>query len=190
LIAFELTAEFIVAEGVELSAADLAFGYERGYVGETDAIDLATRAVVAGSDPVLLEIADLLHANSDRAGELLTGCVQSSPAGTASSSEKWLYLELKAAYVMRDQLTDALGAVESLYAEFDYTGEIEHLVRHMPLKPGDEPGEPALIERWKRYLDRKSVRLAAPPRPWQCRAPVADGSGSAGEPIRRAHWID
>jgi hypothetical protein len=54
-----------------------------------------------------------------------------------------------------------LGVVEQIYADFDYPPAVEGLVRYMPLQPGDEPGEAALVERWAAFLHGEHEALQA-----------------------------
>ena len=159
---FELTAPFLLAEGVPLGAEDLRAGFDRGYIKAREVIDIATDEVAAGSsDPVLLELAVLLADETARVAEVLT--MLDDPErihDPRESARKWLYLELKAAYLNRGRLTDPLGVVEQIYADFDYPPVVEPFVRYMPLRPGDEAGEPALLKRWLHYLTEESRSLA------------------------------
>ena len=79
----------------------------------------------------------------------------------ASQSGKWLFLELHAAYLIREQLSDPLGFVEQIYAEFDYPPSMARFVRFMPLEVGDEPGEDPLMRRWAEFLNREQLALQA-----------------------------
>jgi hypothetical protein len=65
---------------------------------------------------------------------------------------KWTYLQLKAAYEMRDRLRDPLGVVEEIYAKFDYPAPVAAFIRYMPPAPGMPIGDDALYDRWSRYL--------------------------------------
>lgn len=161
-VVFELAAPFLLAEVVPLGAEDLAYGFERGYVKARDVVALATRDVAEGSsDPVLMELAALLSDETSRVPEVLG--VLDDPErihDPRESVRKWLYLELKAAYVRRGQLSDPLGVVEQIYSDFDYPPILEPFVRYMPLRAGDEPGEDALLKRWEHYLESESRSLA------------------------------
>jgi hypothetical protein len=74
-----------------------------------------------------------------------------------------------AAYQRRHDLADPLGVVEQIYADFDYPESVDRFVRYMPLQAGDEPGEPALLERWRAFLiaERESLQsgVVEPARP-------------------------
>lgn len=161
-IVFELAAPFLLAEVVPLGAEDLAYGLERGFIKARDVIALATREVAArSSDPVLVELAALLGHETSRVPEVLM--MLDDPErihDPRESARKWLYLELKAAYVSRDQLSDPLGVVEQIYSDFEYPPIVEPFVRYMPLRQGDEAGEEALLKRWRNYLEEESRSLA------------------------------
>lgn len=151
---FEVGREFLERENIRLSPHDLMYGLERGFLRPATAVDSAVRELERGDgDPVLLEIASLL---TDELGDLADILAQlDSPDhihDPRNSARRWLYLQLKAAFERRNELADPLGVVEEIYADFDYPPTVEPLVRYMPLRPGDEPGQPALMKRWRAFL--------------------------------------
>lgn len=160
-VVLELGSEFILAEDLPLLAEDLRYGLERGYLKASAVIDLAVEEVRRGStDPVLLDLAALLRDEVDRVPAVLTALEDPERIhDPRESARKWLYLQLKAAYVDRDKLSDPLGIVEHLYADFDYPPTIESFVRYMPLAPGEAAGEPALISRWSDFLAREHAAM-------------------------------
>ncbi|WP_426990671.1 DUF2247 family protein [Pseudarthrobacter sp. Y6] len=85
------------------------------------------------------------------------------PDDPRESSRKWLYLQLKAAYLQRGQLNDPLRVVEQIYADFDHPPAISRLLRYMPSSaPGDEVGEGGLMRRWARFLYDEHRALTKP----------------------------
>jgi hypothetical protein len=162
-IAFELGVEFLEREGVRLSADDVKWGFEQGWLRASTVIDWAVREVNDGDDDAfMLEIASLLRADVDELPGVFAQL--DSPDhihDPRESARRWLYLQLKAAYERRHDLSDPLGVVEEIYADFDYPPTIEHFVRYMPLQPGDEPGEAALVERWASFLRDEHDALKA-----------------------------
>lgn len=160
-IRFEVDSGFLAQEDVHLSADDIRFGFDRGYLKPSTVIEVATREVRNGrSDQVLNDLALLLSDEVDRVGDLLEQL--DDPAHVhdpRESARKWLYLELKAAYESRRDLQDALGVVEELYVEFEYPASIESLIRYMPIQPGEEPGEAAILTRWAVYLESEHAAL-------------------------------
>jgi hypothetical protein len=153
-IAFELGLEFLEREGVRLSADDLKFGFEHGWLRAATLIDWAVREVEGGDDDaVMLDVASLLRDGVDELPGVLAQL--DSPDhihDPRESARKWLYLQLKAAYDRRQDLGDPLAVVEEIYADFDYPPTVEGFVRYMPLRAGDESGEAALVERWAAFL--------------------------------------
>lgn len=153
--------DFLVGEAVPLSPDDLKHGLDRGYVQAATAIDLAAREVDNGTDDsLMLDLACLLRDQVDDVGPLLRRLESPDHVhDPRESARKWLYLQLKAAFDRRGQLPDALRTVEEIYAEFDYPKTIEHVVRYMPLRDGDTPGEAALLTRWADFLEEEHVQL-------------------------------
>jgi hypothetical protein len=161
-VVLELAPEFVLAEGVPLEAEDLRYGLERGFLKAHAVVDLAADAVRrGGTDPVLQELAALLRDEVGRVPEVLKTLDDPERIhDPRESARKWLYLQLKAAYTDRDRLADPLGLVEHIYSDFGYPPSVAAFVRYMPLEPGDEAGEPALIGRWAEFLDREHAALA------------------------------
>jgi hypothetical protein len=167
-VSFELGPEFFERRDVPLSVDDLRYGFERGWLRAATVIDLAVHEVERGSDePLLLEVASLLRDDVDDLPDVLAQL--DSPDhihDPRESARKWLYLELQAAYDQREDLDDPLGVVKQVYADFDYPPSVEDFVRYMPLRPGDEAGEAALIERWGQFLrsERDALGVGTPRR--------------------------
>lgn len=159
---FELTSEFLSAEDIPFSVEDLRYGLEHGFLKERTVIELAADEARHGSsDPVMHELAMLLRDQVDQVPEMLKALDDPETIrDPRESARKWLYLELKAAYCSRDRLNDPLGGVEQIYAEFDYPPAMVQLVRYMPLPPGAEPGESALMMEWEDFLTREHEFLA------------------------------
>jgi hypothetical protein len=85
-------------------------------------------------DPLLLEVGSLLRDDVDELPGVLARL--DSPDhihDPRESARMWLYLQLKAAYERRRGLDDPLGAVEQIYADFEYPPAVERCVRYMPL---------------------------------------------------------
>jgi hypothetical protein len=166
---FAVGREFLQREDIPLSVDDLKYGFERGWLRGATVIDWAVREVERGdADAVLLEVASLLREDVDTLPDVLR--ILDSPDhihDPRESARKWLYLQLKAAFDRRDALGDPLAVVEQLYADFDYPPAVERLVRYMPLQPGDEPGEAALMVRWEEFLrvEHDALRAKLPGAP-------------------------
>jgi hypothetical protein len=159
---FQLDPQFVLAEGIPLGAEDLGYGFDRGFVKPQGLVDLAADEVARGNtDPVLVELAVLLRDETYRVPEVLTALDDPERIhDPRESARKWLYLQLKAAFQLRDRLSDPFGLVELLYADFDYPPDVAPFVRYMPLGPGEKAGERAMFRRWAEYLERERAVLA------------------------------
>jgi hypothetical protein len=160
-VTFEVPAAFVLAEDVPMTAEDLAYAFERGFLKPADVVALATHEVGCGADDdVLAALGCLLRDEADRVPGVLE--LLDDPErihDPRESARKWLYLQLKAAYDKRDRLSDPLGVVEEVYADFGYPPTVAPFVRYMPLRSGDEPGTGPLIGRWRDYLSRERAAL-------------------------------
>lgn len=163
-VVLELDQLFVRQENIALDAEDLRYGFEHGFLKSTAVVELAAHEVGRGSsDPVLQDLASLLRNETHRVPEVLRSLDDPERIhDPRESRRKWLYLQLKAAYGARDRITDPLGLVEELYADFDYPPSIASFVRYMPLRPGDEAGEDALMRRWAEFLHSEHRSLARP----------------------------
>jgi hypothetical protein len=160
-VTFEVSAAFVLAEDVVMTAEDLGYGFERGFLKPADVIDLAAHEVGCGADDgVLVALASLLRDEVGRVPKVLE--LLEDPERVydpRESARKWLYLQLKAAYDECQRLNDPLGVVEEIYADFDYPPAVAPFVRYMPLQSGDEPGVGPLMDRWADYLAREGAAL-------------------------------
>lgn len=157
----ELDYEFLRDAAVPLSHDDLRLGVSLGLISPRVAVAVAEETVrrdpaskslveLAGLDrDDIPAIRDALHAVDADAADL-------SPP---ESVRKWIYLQLRAAYLLRDRLTDPLGIVEQIYADFDYPDAIAGFVRYMPPPPGAPVGEEALYDRWAGFLQREAAEF-------------------------------
>jgi hypothetical protein len=124
---------------------------------------VAADAVRRGaSDPTLLELAELERDDAVAARALLRALdPEEAELFPPESVRKWTYLELKAAYEIRDRLKDPLGVVEQIYADFDYPAAVAGFVRYMPPPEGAAIGEGAVYDRWATFLVKEASELAA-----------------------------
>jgi hypothetical protein len=160
-VTFEVSAAFVLAEDVPMTAEDLGYGFERGFLKPADVVALATHEVGRGvDDDVVVALGSLLRDEVGRVPEVLE--LLDDPERVhdpRESARKWLYLQLKAAYDERERLSDPLGVVEEIYADFDYPSAVASFVRYMPLRLGDEPGAGPLMDRWRDYLAGEGLAL-------------------------------
>lgn len=156
-------ARSLLRESVALNIDDLKYGFDHGWLSTRDVIELAEVGVERGdTDPNLVAIAMLLREDEPELPDLLAQL--NSPDrifDPRESARKWLYLLLKGLYEKRGNLDDPLALIEELYADFEYPPAIESLVRYMPPQPGEEPGIPGLLARWREFIQREEAALAA-----------------------------
>ncbi len=157
----ELDHDFIRRTALTLDGEDLRLGVSLGLISPPTAIRLAADAVTSGSaDPTLLVLAQIERDDIAAVRDALRATdPDEADLFPPHSVRKWTYLELKAAYEMRDRLHDPLGFVEEIYADFDYPALVAAFVRYMPPPPGAPFGEEALYDRWSRYLADEAAEL-------------------------------
>lgn len=161
MIVFEVDARFVLAEDVPLSAKDLSYGLRRGFIKELAVVQIAVHEVECGTDDAaLLDLAAVLSDELNKVANILKSFNALCQDNIDETNRRWLYLELKAAYLERNRLKDPLGVVEQMYADFGCPDSIESLVRYMPLRDGVQPGPEAIMERWARFLDEEHKALA------------------------------
>jgi hypothetical protein len=95
----------VLAEDVPMTAEDLGYGFERGFLKPWDVVALATHELGRGTDDdVLVALGSLLRDEAGRVPEVLE--LLDDPERVHDpheSAHKWLYLQLKAAYDERER---------------------------------------------------------------------------------------
>jgi hypothetical protein len=160
---FEVGSDFLEDQAVPLSLDDVRYGFARGWLHPDAVIRWATRQLERGQQrEAISKIASLAPDNFPELGEILK---PQSPAdagkGEDESKRKWLYLQLAAAYNRRADLSDPLGVVEQIYADFDYPPSIRGLIRYMPVDKGEKAGQAAIVDRWRKYLREERAALTS-----------------------------
>lgn len=163
-IIFELTDEFIAEQGIVLNVDDLKYGFDRGWLSAAMVIRCAMGAITSyrDDDDVMTEITCLLSDQVDEVSSLLEQLeMQGHVYDQRESVRKWLFVLLAAAYDQRSKFSDPLSIVEQIYADFEYPPSITRFVRYMPVHPGDEIGERALLQRWGAFILSEGEALRA-----------------------------
>jgi hypothetical protein len=161
-VRLELDYDFLRASGISLDTEDLRLGLSLGLISPLTALAVAVQAVEHGaSDPTMLQLAHLDRSDIAAVREALRAVdPEDADLFPPQSVRKWTYLELRAAYDLRDRLTDPLGFVEQVYADFDYPASVAEFVRYMPPPPDAAIGEAALFDRWSKYLAAEAAELS------------------------------
>lgn len=152
-----------VRDQLGLTWADVVWGYQKGWLDAAGVVEYAV-AQLAGDDdasPALVELAGLTRSEFAEVPFLLEKVVGAAGTETNPDSErKWLYLVLAWVYDRRAELSDPLGVVEQLYADFGYPAELRGFVRYMPPEDHYEPQAHThfeniarLFSKWEEYLD-------------------------------------
>jgi hypothetical protein len=156
-----MSAEFITGR-VHLLPGELARGYRLGYLDEATVVELAEDAFRRGDSETtpIGELAILLSDELDRVPDLLEQIDTMAAAADPDPSLVWLFLVLAQAYDRRGLSEDPLADLEAIYAEFGYPEEIEGFVPFLPAPEGQPSGPDAIQERWRAYLDERSLTYA------------------------------
>jgi hypothetical protein len=145
---------------VSLNWGDMLWGYERALLTWKDLVALARDRVGSGSEDALeIELATADKESLWKVTEYARKLADQSAASDAECRRKWLFVRLAWAYQTRNESPDPLGAVEEIYADFDYPAEIESFVRYMPPTDGYRPDQHSkeanhqrLMTAWTEYL--------------------------------------
>lgn len=151
-----------IRERVWLSWRDASIGYRRQWLSWDGAIALACSRLSEGEDdPLVVELAGISKVAAACVGPLLDTLASHDTTDEATSKDKWLYLNLAWLFENKNKVDDPLGAVECVYADFDYPEEVAPFVRYMPVTDGYDPSIHSSAENfsrlminWQAYLGR------------------------------------
>jgi len=146
-----------IADHARMTWRDVLFGIEHELIAAEAASELAAHRLVTDDDPspALIELAALAKGESPAA--LVSALASAeSPGDPEQTKRKWLYLVLSWLLHHRNELPDALAAVEEVYADFGYPERVARFVRYMPMIGPDlgsrALNEQRLIDEWQRYV--------------------------------------
>ena len=130
-------------------------------LGWSAVVDSAMDRLVAGSnDPLTVEMAGIGKSEAHEVGCLLEKLALRDPCNPDLSKRKWLYLNLLWLFENKSNIGDPLGAVEEVYANFDYPPEIAGFVRYMPPADGYDPSvhgsdenQTRMFDAWSEFLE-------------------------------------
>lgn len=168
-MAMVIPAEFLARHPLPLSWSDLRWGVAHGWAEEQAVVDAAVRALEGDAPREAVALAGLAAGELHEVRPLLDRLAgPEAEADPERTRERWLYLVLLWLYERRDALDDPLGAVEEVYADFDYPGQVAPFVRYMPVpesegyRPQDHtPQENTrrMMANWERFLREERERL-------------------------------
>lgn len=141
----------------------MAWGYQKGWLEPASVVEQAVAQLEGDDDarPAVVELAGLTRSELADVPFLLEKVVgEAGPETDSDSERKWLYLVLAWIYDRRAELSDPLGVIEQLYADFGYPAELRGFVRYMPPEAHYEPQAHTHVEniarlfsKWEEYLD-------------------------------------
>ncbi|MBI3448834.1 MAG: DUF2247 family protein [Acidobacteria bacterium] len=145
-----------------MRASELAFGLSHGWINAHDVVDALAWWWGKGSrlDDREVEIASLLPDEMWKTEHLLPSAAAAQAVSEEAVRALWTYLLL--AWLLESQilLEDPLAEVERVYCDLGHPAEMQELIRYMPAV-GERPvGEQGLLERWRRYVERRRSELA------------------------------
>lgn len=130
---------------------DVLWAYQVGLVNQDFVVGLADKHLISGSY-CDLELDLALMDNVRDIEESLISLASEEDCGliTMDSKSKWIFVAIKWIFENRECVQDPLGEVERVYADFDYPGELEGLVRYMPCSDGYRPEDHSSAENQER----------------------------------------
>lgn len=155
LVNLRIPAEFVLDRAIP-TAGEIAFGFEQGWVGRKDVVQMALAKLKGGHHLTEAEhdLALILPEDLEDVDDVIPSlAVDGQPS--EDRARLWLFLVLDWLWHHREMFSDPLEIVELLYADFEYPEEIQGLIRFMPLPPND-PSQP--VDRWREYLDGERHR--------------------------------
>ena len=136
-----------------LNWRDCLWAYKHELLTWKDLIQVALERVESGSSNELeAELASVSKDNVWKVSELAQALAEQDGNSEEASKQKWLFLCIAWAYENRESLPDPLGAVETIYADFDYPSVIESFVRFLPPSDGYVPAQFSLEQNHQRLM--------------------------------------
>lgn len=156
--------EYVVSH-VSLTWSDILFALEHDLMAKNAAVKYAYDVIEKEEKPTQTVLA-LTWVNNEEEIDFylneLTNQIVEQEDNT--SQEKFLYLLLNWVFEHKEQFSDPLQMVETIYADFDYPEEISNFVRYMPSSEHRLNSVEASIERlfnnWAIYLKAAEINLS------------------------------
>ncbi len=159
MVSSRISLEFLKRLHRMPSWSEIAFGFERQLISPSVVIDYAMDKVAEVDQPNDDELAVASSSINDsiieRVGKL---AAEDAASGDDAIQSLWANILLAWLYEHRDELDDPLGAVEEIYAEYNYPEEWAKFVRYMPGDAPDlgsiEANEQRMIASIGEYIDQ------------------------------------
>ncbi len=146
--------EFICSH-IKLSWFDIKWAYEKKLIGWHSIVKHAEHLVSLGEASQLeLELSFKskmdTHEISLILDDLSMCCIDADESAT---QEKWLFIILLWLFTNRNNYSEPLKMVETIYEDFDYPEAIESFVAYMPVSDGYDPNAHSHREILSDYLE-------------------------------------
>ena len=153
LVKIPIPAAFIITR-VVLTAREIAYGWQHGWILSQDVVTLALAKLEAGAPitPAEEELTFLSPNNLYEVPNLIAKLGETNDP-EQDAAAVWRLLALDWVYTHRDGFDEPLQIVEMLYADFEYPADMEGFVRFMPPPDGASIGLDAITDRWRTHLE-------------------------------------
>lgn len=159
--------EFICSH-IKPSWFDIKWGYENKLIGWHSIVKHAEHLVSLGEASQLeLELSFKGRMDTHEINlilEYLSTCCDD--IDECLTQEKWLFIILLWLFNNRNNYSEPLKMVETIYEDFDYPEAIESFVAYMPVSDGYDPSVHSysenterLFRNWQTYLDQESIKF-------------------------------
>lgn len=143
----------------------LYWGIAHDYLTTDDAITIADKLLTGGNDNSVY--IDLLLTQPTESEDALKLLARHTPVLDETFAAKILrYVILEGIATSASSVSDALDAVEEVYADFDYPSDMDPFIRYMPtddssLAPTKAENEQRLFETFLCFLETEKASIGA-----------------------------
>ncbi|MBC2286522.1 DUF2247 family protein [Listeria farberi] len=147
---------------VNVTWDDIIFGVKNEYLVSLSVSEYAMYLLEKNDEDLQDEIINLAWGDKNDIDDYIYNYLRKSNVNTETVKDKFLYVLLKLVWENKNDYTDPLEVIEDLYADLGYPSEIDHLVRHMPMKHKDmgsiELNVAEMYKDWEAFLMKKSKK--------------------------------
>lgn len=153
-----LSGDYLYRVAPWLTWSEILYGLNHSFINDKGVVDYAFLKLDERSSSDEIELASLSGSELYQVVDILTK-LASDAIGKNIFLESWLYLFLSWIYDHRDSFSDPFGAIEELYADFDYPEDVATIVRYQLLPEGEVGGDEYLYNNWQRLISLYKQRL-------------------------------
>lgn len=161
LVRFTIPADFISAR-VTLTTEELVWGYRESWLSPSALAELARDISADLPDlPAEEEMLYLLPSEAEEKVRTAILAYDNVNSANPETGKVWGYLALAIVHERRDTISGFWDLIEMMWSDLGYPEEMEPFIYHLPLPPGEEPGELAMLRRLESYLVEQAGRYRA-----------------------------